>query len=381
MNTLSIMKAATFTPTSHGWGVPILWEGKPGVGKTSRIHELAKFGLHVEVLVGSVRAPTDIGGFPMPDNGTMKLIPPHFAEVVTKAKRAVIFADELNTSPPAVQAAFLRAMLEKVVGDTQLPGGVRWMAACNSVEDAAGGWDLAAPLANRLGHLQWDSPSADAWSQWMLADVDKKIVAEQSAEDIEDFVLAEWPVPWAKARGLVAGFIKRKPELLFRMPTAGDPNASKAWPSPRSWENAARALASSEVHELALPDQESFVAAFIGYGPAAEFLTWRKNADLPDPEDVLDGRVGFKHDKRRLDRTAAVVNSCAAFVCDEDCDNRNNRAAKLWEIMAGILDDGAPDLIVNPAMSLTMKGMSRVPSARKALAKIEPILRSAGIRG
>ena len=37
----------------------------------------------------------------------------------------------------------------------RLPAGVRVVAAANPPDEAADGWELAAPLANRLVHLDW----------------------------------------------------------------------------------------------------------------------------------------------------------------------------------------------------------------------------------
>ena len=68
----------------------------------------------------------------------------------------LLFLDELSTAPPAVQAALLRVVLERIVGDLTLPTDVAVVAAANPPEQAADGWDLSAPLANRLCHLNWD---------------------------------------------------------------------------------------------------------------------------------------------------------------------------------------------------------------------------------
>jgi len=46
-------------------------------------------------------------------------------------------------------------VLERVVGDVTLPEDVSVIAAANPPEQAAGGWDLSAPLANRFCHLEW----------------------------------------------------------------------------------------------------------------------------------------------------------------------------------------------------------------------------------
>jgi hypothetical protein len=55
-----------------------------------------------------------------------------------------------------VQAALLRVVLERTVGDLSLPADVAVVAAANPPEQAADGWDLSAPLANRLCHLRWE---------------------------------------------------------------------------------------------------------------------------------------------------------------------------------------------------------------------------------
>ena len=49
----------------------------------------------------------------------------------------------------------LRVVLERTVGDLRLPAAVRVVAAANPPDEAADGWELAPPLANRLVHLDW----------------------------------------------------------------------------------------------------------------------------------------------------------------------------------------------------------------------------------
>jgi len=43
--------------------------------------------------------------------------------------RGILFLDEITTAPPAVQAALLRVVLERVVGDVALPEAVSVVAA------------------------------------------------------------------------------------------------------------------------------------------------------------------------------------------------------------------------------------------------------------
>jgi MoxR-like ATPase len=68
-----------------------------------------------------------------------------WARRLTDAGHGLLFLDELTTAPPAVQAAMLRVVLERAVGDVELPASVRIVAAANPAEQAADGWELTAP--------------------------------------------------------------------------------------------------------------------------------------------------------------------------------------------------------------------------------------------
>src|SRR6202042_2804518 len=81
--------------------------------------------------------------------------PPSWAVAVAEAGHGLVFFDEISTAPPAVQAALLRVVLERTVGDLTLPDAVSVVAAANPPERAADGWALSPPLANRFCHLDW----------------------------------------------------------------------------------------------------------------------------------------------------------------------------------------------------------------------------------
>src|SRR6201999_4017555 len=129
------------------------------------------------------------------------------------------------TAPPAVQAALLRVVLERGVGDLDLPAEVAVVAAANPPEQAADGWDLSAPLANRLCHLAWEiNPRLGA--DGLAGGWDPPRIPELTG----DWVPAE-----IMARGLVAAFLRVRPALACAPPT--DPAAGgRGWARPRPWE-------------------------------------------------------------------------------------------------------------------------------------------------
>lgn len=378
MNVNAILKAMFFTPGSKGrWGIPLIFIGPPGTGKTQRVeHTAAKLGLFAEVIIGSIREPTDIGGLARLEDDRFRLVPAAWAKNLGDKKHGVVVLDELNTNVPAMQAAMLRLATDGAVGEYVMPPTVRIVAMMNRVEEAAGGWDLPPPLANRFGHLNWEAPSVTEWASWLLGgDTDDGTV--ESAPLLEGKVLKAFDEPFAKAKGLVAGFLKAQPSLLHKMPPAGSPEAGRAWPSPRTWEMACRSMAGSEVHKLEQSDAEELLGAFVGVGPAAELMQYQAKADLPDPTDVLDEKVTFKHDPKRLDRTTAVLSSCAAIIAPDKAPRRKERSDVLWKLIADISKDSA-DVTVQAAMVLAKRGFITGKDAYGALAKLQPILSAAG---
>src|SRR5246127_5368244 len=136
--------------------VPVLLWGAPGTGKTSAIRDMAKaMDLPCETVIASIREPSDFAGLPIVVGDEVRFAPPAWARGLAEAGRGLLFLDELSTAPPAVQAALLRVVLERAVGDLDLPEEVAVVAAANPPDQAADGWDLSAPLANRLCHLSW----------------------------------------------------------------------------------------------------------------------------------------------------------------------------------------------------------------------------------
>lgn len=386
-NIRKIIHAAIFTPTRRGWGLPILFWGPPGIGKSCIIEDIAStVRLPLEVLSPGERGEGGYGCTPCPDDeGFITYPPPRWTEKFTLEAGGFLFHDEINTAAPAIQAPLLGLLNCGRIGAAQLNGRVRQMAAANDVADAAGGWDLAPPMANRLGHLPWEAPSENEWTDWLMSSVDEAPQVGEAALVIEKRVTAAWPQAWARARGLVAGFIRAKPANLHAQPASGSPEASKAWPSHRSWEAATRALASAQVHGMSEADGDMFAAAFVGSGCLGELITYRKDADLPDPQQLLDGKITWKPDTKRLDRTFAVLGSTSSLMMSDIAAvggqakaRKDEKTMKRFEVFVKLLNQTAKDavdLCWGPAKAISKAGMHDATSeSKEVMRKLLPMI-------
>jgi hypothetical protein len=341
----------------------IVW-GQPGGGKTSYIEALgAASGQPVETVVASLREPADIAGLPVVINGEVRLAPPAWARRLIKAGKGYLFFDELSCAPPATQAALLRVLRDRWVGEERLPDTVSIVAAANPTDVAAGGWDLAPPTANRLVHLDWPM-DVGHWCEGMIAGF---------ATPASDPLPKDWREGVAQYRALVAAFIKAKPTNLLIVPKDGT-QAGRAWPSPRTWDMAATLMGACDAGRTTESVRGELLAGTVG-GPAAmEFLSWRKHQDLPDPEVLLANPGMFKMPERG-DRAFAILGSVVAAVANKNSPSRWQAAC---EILAVAADAGQPDVAAASGRALCRvqpKG-TKVPVS---LAKLLPVLTQAGL--
>jgi hypothetical protein len=346
---------------------PVLLWGGPGTGKTAVVQGIGRaLGQRVETVIASLREPADFAGLPVvAADGSVRLAAPSWAARLASDNSGILFLDEVTTAPPSVQAALLRVVLERVVGDLALPPGVAVVAAANPPELATGGWDLAAPLANRFCHLDWPVDAnryvESLVAGWPLPDVH---AAESS------------PPPHAVARlaGPLAGFLRSRPGLIHAVPTEAT-TAGRAWPSPRSWDMARDLWAAAE-HVGAGDDVVlALIAGCVGPGPARELLTWVQEADLPDPEDVLADPARFRLPERG-DRQFAVLSAVTAAVAA-------NPTVERWEaafvVIEQVVTRGAPDVAAIAARTLAEHAPAGLQTLPPAMVALAPVLANAGL--
>ncbi len=400
MSMIDIIKASVFTPLPRGWGLPIIFWGKPGVGKSDILETIGRtYSLPTEVLSPGERGEGAFGVTPVPvkigkDEYVITYPKPDWVYQFEDAEGAetegaggLVFVDEINTVP-SLMPPMLGLIQARRLGSTYLGRRVRILGAANPPEISAGGHDLPAPVANRVGHIDWQNPSADEWGEWLMEHdgLTTFDIKPQSAFDEEKRVLKLWSKQYAMARGLIRGFIRAHRSLLHVMPEPGDPQVHRSWPSHRTWAMSTAAIAGAKIHNLSEEDEGTLVSSFIGEGAYLELAAYANAFDLPDPEKLLDGKIKWKPDVHRVDRTMAVLSTATAYIraihdTDKKTPKFKARVIKMYELLILVGED-APDVVVSAIKPLSALRLTKItPKAITALAKLRPILDAAGITG
>lgn len=166
----------------------------------------------------------------------------------------LLFLDEFNSAPPAVQAAAYRVVLDRSIGNYHLHKNVALVCAGNKETDNAIVQPMSTALQSRLVHMELVT-DAKEWVEWAAkAGVDHRITS----------------------------YINFKPSSLY---TFTPDHTDKTYASPRTWEFAHRLLQVSDLEDRNfLP----MLAGTLSEGVAREFLGFCKiHQNLPKLETIL----------------------------------------------------------------------------------------------
>jgi hypothetical protein len=224
--------------------------------------------------------PVDLRGLPSLKDGLTHWAYPDFLPTEGKG---VLFMDEINAAAPSVQAAAYQLVLDRKLGDYELPDGWVVMAAGNREEDGAVVHRMATPLKNRFEHLTLDVDK-DEWCKWALQN---------------------------NVNPMVIAYIRFRPENLHKFS-----RTENAFPTPRSWEFVSQFadLNKPKMIELAL------YKGAVGDGAGIEFMAfvdmYRK---LPSVDAIIhDPKKAPLFDKPNMQY--AVASALARAMTDENID-------------------------------------------------------------
>ena len=243
--------------------VPTFLWGAPGIGKSSIVKQIAQAKqINFIDLRLALMDPTDLKGIPFydKDSHTALWAPPAF---LPREGEGILFLDELNAAPPSVQASAYQLILDRKVGEYELPSGWAIVAAGNREGDRGVTYRMPSPLANRFVHFEMDV-DVDDWRLWAYK------------SGIDDRVIS---------------YISYRSEHLFTFDAKSD---VKSFATPRSWEYVNSILRSSISAELLLDT----ISGAIGRDVAVSFLSFCKVMNkLPNIENILTRGEGEYSDE------------------------------------------------------------------------------------
>ena len=299
---------------------PIFLWGPPGIGKSEVVEDITNElgGLMIDLRMAQME-PTDIRGIPFynKDNGLMDWAPPidlPDAETASKYPIVVLFLDEMNSAPPAVQAAGYQLVLNRRVGKYRLPDNVVIVAAGNRDSDKGVTYRMPLPLANRFLHLEMRA-DFQSWQNWAV----KKSIHQD-----------------------VVGYLSFAKNDMYEFNAK---SSSRAFATPRSWVFVSQLLDDDDTDYDTL---FNLVAGSVGEGLAVKFMAHRKVASkMPNPSDILSGKV-----KDLIVKEISAMYSLTTAMCYELREAHMNKVpAKEFHTMADnflgyMMDNFETELVV-----------------------------------
>lgn len=247
-----------FLSTAEGHHTPVMLWGPPGVGKSQMVAQIAaRHAVSVIDIRLSQMEPSDLRGIPFRQGERVEwAVPAMLPDVERHGPNGVLFLDEITSAPPVVSAAAYQLILDRRLGEYRVPDGWAIFAAGNRQGDRGVTYSMPAPLANRFSHFEVET-HLDDWAAWAYAGgIDERVIA----------------------------FLRFRPELLFDFDPAHNP---VAFPSPRSWEFAHRALKKFEDARDLL---QGALQACVGPAAGIELSAFVDNLDqMPDLDAITRG--------------------------------------------------------------------------------------------
>ena len=239
---------------------PVMLWGPPGTAKSAIVRQVAEQNDldFIDLRLVQIDA-LDLRGMPYKeqiDGRTVMAFAP--TSILPRGGRGILFLDELPQAPTLVQNAASELLLDRRIGEYNLPDGWVVIAAGNRRKDRAGTLEVPSHIKNRVIHVEMKTSTND-WLEWA------------AMNGIHPMVIA---------------FLKGNPEHLYGF----DPDAL-AFPTLRSWEFASRVLKSSITGRA----RDAMIYGCVGEAVGTQLCVFiERQIELPSYEDVISDPEGVK---------------------------------------------------------------------------------------
>lgn len=250
--------AASILSKTVAASIPTLLVGSPGIGK-SDIGEQVADKLNCLYITSHpvIEDETDQNGMPSVNKkeGYAEWLP--FEEkynLLNATEDTLWHIEDIGQARPAMQASYMKTLLNRTIGNKKLPDCVKIMASTNGRTDRAGVGGMLEPVKGRFEILHV-KPDLNSW--------------------VEDFALPQG------IHHAIVSCLRLRPEIFARFePTADITNS----PTPRGW---ARVNALMDIG-LAAGEQVPAFAGAVGEGAAVEYTGHlRIYQELPSFDEIV----------------------------------------------------------------------------------------------
>ena len=242
----------------------ILGLGAPGVGKSQIIRQIGKkYGFKVIDIRLAQMSEVEIGGLIYPNESRTKTVwlsPEILPDEERDGKNTILLLDEITSCTKRVQVAAYQLILDRRIGQYQLPEGTFVVALGNREDDDGVYIQLAGPLADRF-EIHYIEPSFEDWKN--------------------DFALKNNVHPY------VIGYLTFKPSALHNQKEEG---GSMVFATPRSWVRVSDILHfDSDVNKPVIRHK---IIGNVGEVEGTQFVEYcKKHANLVTADDFLEGKA------------------------------------------------------------------------------------------
>jgi hypothetical protein len=150
---ISIAMAKRITLYSFRRRRAVLWAGRPGIGKTEAMKQIAKeLGADIIWFFGAIADPTDLKGYPAILNGkATHILFSDILQLFEVSERPIIFfLDDFGQSPTLVQAGAMQLILERRINGYKITNpNVYFALATNRSTDRAGVSSILETIKSR----------------------------------------------------------------------------------------------------------------------------------------------------------------------------------------------------------------------------------------
>jgi MoxR-like ATPase len=216
---------------------------------------------------------------------------------VTGKATGILALEEFNSAPPSVQAAAYQLVLDRALGEYEVPDGVQIVGMGNRDTDKGITFKMPTPIMNRFIHLEM-RPDFDDWQRWALG---------------------------ARINSDVVGYLSAFKQKLFEFEPG---SAARGFATPRSWSFVSEILNNNDdmLEQVAV----GLLAGAVGDAAGIEFMEFRKIAqDLPSAESILSGALKTMPKKTEISLAYALTTTLC-YELKERADEVRRKGGASW---------------------------------------------------